>query len=70
MIAENRSVLAFNLIWLWDAVERLAAGYDALEGLITAPPFVGRTFTFDALPQAMRWLQRGASVGKVVVTIA
>ena len=23
MIAENRSVLAFNLIWLWDAVDRL-----------------------------------------------
>jgi synaptic vesicle membrane protein VAT-1 len=69
MIAENRSVLAFNLIWLWDAVERLAAGYDALEGLITTPPFVGRTFTFDALPQAMRWLQGGESVGKVVVSI-
>jgi synaptic vesicle membrane protein VAT-1 len=68
MIAENRSVLAFNLIWLWDAVERLASGYDALEGLITSPPFVGRTFAFDAVPQAMRWLQGGESVGKVVVT--
>ena len=68
MIAENRSVLAFNLIWLWDAVERLASGYDALEHLIVRPPFVGRTFTFDAVPQAMRWLQGGESVGKVVVT--
>jgi alcohol dehydrogenase len=66
MIAENRSVLAFNLIWLWDAVERLASGYDALQGLITQPPFIGRTFTFDALPEAMRWLQGGESVGKVV----
>jgi hypothetical protein len=68
MIAENRSVLAFNLIWLWDAVDRLAAGYDALENLVTTSPCVGRTFTFDALPQAMRWLQGGESVGKVVVT--
>ena len=68
MIAENRSVLAFNLIWLWDAIERLAPGYDALDGLITRPPFVGRTFTFDAVPRAMRWLQGGESVGKVVVT--
>jgi alcohol dehydrogenase len=69
MIAENRSVLAFNLIWLWDAVDRLASGYDALDRLVTAPPFVGRMFPFDAVPQAMRWLQGGASVGKVVVRV-
>ena len=68
MISENRSVLAFNLIWLWDAVERLASGYEALESLVTSPPVVGRTFPFDAVPQAMRWLQGGESVGKVVVT--
>ena len=69
MIAENRSVLGFNLIWLWDAVERLASGYDALERLVTEPPFVGRTFTFDDTPHAMQWLQRGESVGKVVVRV-
>ena len=69
MIAENRSVLAFNLIWLWDAVERLASGYDALERLVVDPPFVGRTFTFEATPHALQWLQRGESVGKVVVKV-
>jgi synaptic vesicle membrane protein VAT-1 len=70
MISENRSVLAFNLIWLWDAVERLASGYEALESLVTSPPVVGRTFPFDAVPQAMRWLQGGESVGKVVVNVS
>ena len=69
MIGQNRSVLAFNLIWLWGHVERLAAGYTALDGLITAPAFVGRTFPFDAVPAALRWLQRGESVGKIVVTV-
>ena len=69
MIAENRSVLAFNLIWLWDAVERLASGYDALERLVVDPPFVGRTFTFEDTPHALQWLQRGESVGKVVVRV-
>jgi alcohol dehydrogenase len=68
MIAENRSVLAFNLIWLWHHVERLASGYAGVDGLITDPPFVGRTFSFEDVPAAMRWLQRGRSVGKVVVT--
>ncbi len=69
MIAENRSVLAFNLIWLWDAVERLTSGYEALQSLIARPPYVGRTFTFAEVPQAMRWLQQGTSVGKVVATV-
>jgi synaptic vesicle membrane protein VAT-1 len=69
MIGQNRSVLGFNLIWLWDEVERLAAGYAAIEAVITAPPFVGRTFLFDAVPAAMRWLQQGDSVGKIVVTV-
>ena len=68
MIAENRSVLAFNLIWLWNEVERLAPAYAATDRFITAPPVVGRTFAFDEVPAAMRWLQGGESVGKVVVT--
>jgi hypothetical protein len=55
-------------IWLWDAVERLTSGYDALQHLIIDPPFIGRTFSFD-VPNAMRWLQGGESVGKVVVSV-
>jgi NADPH:quinone reductase-like Zn-dependent oxidoreductase len=69
MIAENRSVMAFNLIWLWDRVDRLAPAYDQLARLVGAPPFVGRRFRFDEAPAALRYLQSGESIGKVVLEV-
>ena len=44
--------------------EMLARG-----GLLERPPAVGKTFPFDALPQALHYLNSGKSVGKVVVTL-
>lgn len=70
MMSANRSVMAFNLIWLWDRLDRLAAGYDALDALITAPPLVGRQFPFADAHDAMRHLQSGESIGKVVLDVA
>jgi len=67
LISENRSVIGFNLIWLWDRVEDLVAGRAALDQLITAPPFVGRTFGFAEAPAAMQYLQSGRSLGKVIL---
>jgi NADPH-dependent curcumin reductase CurA len=32
-------------------------------------PLVGRTYKMDKLPEAIRFLQSGASVGKVVVRV-
>ena len=69
MISANRSVMGFNLIWLWDRAERLAAAYDELDALITAPPIVGRRFAFADAHAAMRHLQSGASIGKVVLEV-
>lgn len=69
MIADNRSVLGFNLIWLWSELELLAEGMTALETYYTYPPRIGQAFGFDAVPQAMRHLQSGASVGKIVVKV-
>jgi len=67
MVNTNRSVMGFNLIWLWDRAERMAAGFDVLGGL--GPPFVGRSFPFADAPAAMRYLQSGESVGKVVLEV-
>jgi alcohol dehydrogenase len=68
MMAENRSVMAFNLIWMFDH-PGLPDALLAIEPLIAAPPHVGRTFAFADLPAAMRHLQSGVSIGKVVVTV-
>jgi len=69
MMAENKSVLAFNLIWLWERVERLAPAFDAILPLICTPPAIGRRFGFADAPQALRYLQRGENIGKVVLEV-
>jgi alcohol dehydrogenase len=69
MIAENRSVMAFNLIWLWDQVDELGRAYDQAAPLIRRAPFVGRRFPFTDAPAALRYLQSGESVGKVVLEV-
>jgi alcohol dehydrogenase len=69
MIAQNRSLLAFNLIWLWDRVERLAEGYAKLRQTVQVPPLIGRRFPFAEAPAALKYLQGGESVGKVVLEV-
>ena len=40
MIAENRSVMGFNLIWLWEQADRLPRAYDQLAFMMAKPPFI------------------------------
>lgn len=69
MTSENRSVMGFNLIWLWHQVVQLTDAWNALGALNPPPPFVGRTFPFDQAPAALRYLQSGESIGKVVLEL-
>lgn len=69
MVSANRSLMAFNLIWLWEHAERLPEGYAALEQLVTRPPHVGALFPFERAPDALRLLQSGETVGKVVLVV-
>jgi synaptic vesicle membrane protein VAT-1 len=70
MISANRSLMAFNLIWLWERAERLPDACAALERLVPRPPHVGARFPFERAPDAMRLLQGGKTVGKVVLAVA
>ena len=69
MIVENRSLMAFNLIWLWDQADRLQRAYDRIVARVSQPPYIGRRFPFDEAPAALRHLQSGESVGKVVIEV-
>ena len=69
MVAENKSVMAFNLIWLWEQVDRLPRAYDQLSRFVQRPPLVGRRFSFADAPAALRYLQSGESIGKVVMDV-
>jgi alcohol dehydrogenase len=69
MISDNKSVMGFNLIWLWDRAERLGPTYDDLLRVIARPPRIGERVAFAEAPSAMRILQSGQSVGKVLLNV-
>jgi synaptic vesicle membrane protein VAT-1 len=70
MMSSNRSVMAFNLIWLWDRVDRLTGLYEPMATVLRTPPLVGRVFPFGEAPAALRWMKTGDSVGKIVLEVA
>jgi len=69
MISLNRSLIAFNLIWLWEQVERVPAAISELAAHATHPPHIGLRVPFDRAPEAMRALQSGSTLGKVVLEL-
>ena len=69
MISANRGLIAFNLIWLWERAERLPAALAALERLAPRPPHVGAVLPFERAPEALRLLQGGGTIGKVVLEV-
>jgi alcohol dehydrogenase len=71
LVDTNRAVMGFNLIWLWDRLERLPRAYADLGrlGLLGPPPHVGARLPFDRAPEAVRLLQSGQTTGKVVLEV-
>jgi alcohol dehydrogenase len=67
MISQNRALLAFNLIWLFHAADRLPRAYADLERLAPRAPHVGARVPFDRAPEALRLIQTGGTIGKVVI---
>jgi len=70
MISDNRSVMAFNLIWLWEQVPYLTELIGHMQGYDIAPPHVGHEFAFDDAPSAIECLRQGQNRGKVVLILA
>ena len=64
----NKSVMAFNLIWLFERVEIMHTILGEIEKLNLGKPYVGHTFSFDQLPEAIRLFQTGKTMGKVVIS--
>jgi NADPH:quinone reductase-like Zn-dependent oxidoreductase len=69
MMSENRSLMAFNLIWLWDQVDRLSAFFEEMAPVLERPPLVPHRFPFAEAPDALRLLQQGRTTGKVVLVL-
>lgn len=69
MISDNRSVMAFNLIWLWDQVELMKKLLADMMAVDISPPHVGHEFTFEQVHDAIDCLRSGKTIGKVVLLI-
>ena len=63
----NKSIMAFNLIWLFERVEIMHRILGEIEKMDLGKPYVGHTFPFVELPKAIRLFQTGKTMGKVVI---
>lgn len=69
MTSENKSVMAFNLIFLFHHAEIMHQILKELQQLNLEKPFVGHRFSFDKLKEAILLFQSGKTTGKVVLEI-
>jgi len=69
MISENKSVLGFNLIWLWDKIDTLSGMFDEIQKLKIKPQHIGKSFPFVEAKNALRFFQSGKSIGKIVLNV-
>lgn len=65
----NKAVIGFNLIWLYHQAERFDGVVRELMAMHLPAQHIGATFDFEALPEAIRTIQSGKTMGKVVVKV-
>ena len=69
MISENKSVLAFNLIWLWQQTEYMSQLIESMSQYEIDAPYVAHEYDFEQAFDAIECLRSGKSMGKVVLTL-
>lgn len=69
MTTDNKSVMAFNLIFLFHHVELMHELLDAIGKLELEKPFVGHRLPFDQMKEAILLFQSGKTTGKVVLEV-
>lgn len=71
MMSDNKSCMAFNLIWLYEKYELLDRLVSDLMGSLhlLGPPVVGHIFNFEDLQSAIHLFQSGTTIGKVVLEV-
>ena len=64
---ENKSLMGFNLIYLYEQADMMHQLLRQLQALQLPPQHIGHVYGFEAMPAAIRLFQQGKTVGKVVV---
>ncbi len=65
----NKSLLGFNLIYLYEQADLMHDLIGKIYALNIAAPHIGHTFAFDELPDALRLFLTGKTMGKVIVKV-
>ena len=65
----NKSIMGFNLIYLWDKPDELKVMIKDILNMNLKKPYIGKVFTFRNLMEALRYFQSGRSIGKVIVQV-
>ncbi|MER2996665.1 synaptic vesicle VAT-1 family membrane protein [Pontibacter populi] len=66
---ENKSLMGFNLIYLYEQTDMMHQLLRELEALQLKSQFVGHVFPFHKMHEAIRLFQQGKTIGKVVVSV-
>lgn len=66
----NKSLMGFNLIYLYEQTDLLHQLLQKLQALQLAPQHIGHVYPFKDMHQAINLFQRGKTIGKVVVQVA
>lgn len=69
LIEQNRSVMGFNLIWIYENGDYLKSLLNEIIELNLAKPYIGEIFNFNQIPEAIKKFQSGKTFGKVVVKV-
>lgn len=69
LIEQNKSVMGFNLIWLYEQNEYLKKLLNEIIGLELGKPYIGEIFNFNEMHTALKKFQSGKTFGKVVVNV-
>ncbi len=69
LIATNKALLGFNLIWLYEKASLMSEILAEVKALDLEKPHVGHTFAFSEIPAAIRLFQSGKTIGKVVACL-
>lgn len=67
MTRENKSVMGFNLIWIYDKTALMHQLMREIAALQLPAPYIGHEFTFRELPQALTLFLTGNTTGKLIV---
>ena len=66
---KNKSVMGFNLIYLWNKIELMKKYLDNILKMDLQNPLIGEVYNFDDLLNAVKRFQSGQTMGKVIVKV-